>query len=105
MQVLNADYYVRRESRHALIVLFAFGSTFIVVASLAQERAREKFVTAPEDAFGVTIGRESLGLYSTGNVRGFSPTAAGNARIDGLYFDQIWTLNPRVRNNSSKEFR
>jgi iron complex outermembrane receptor protein len=54
-------------------------------------------VKAAEDAFGVTIGRETLGLYTTTNVRGFSPTAAGNARIDGLYFDQVWPLNSRVR--------
>jgi iron complex transport system ATP-binding protein len=30
-------------------------------------------------------------------VRGFSPTAAGNARIDGLYFDQVWGLSDGER--------
>ena len=37
--------------------------------------------------FGFSVGRESLGIYSSGNARGFSPTAAGNVRINGLYFD------------------
>ncbi len=31
------------------------------------------------------------------SVRGFSPTQAGNARIDGLYFDQVWGLSSRLR--------
>ncbi|MEQ1488943.1 MAG: TonB-dependent receptor, partial [Terricaulis sp.] len=37
------------------------------------------------------------GLYNSSDVRGFSPTSAGNARIDGLYFDQVWGLNGRLR--------
>lgn len=45
-------------------------------------------VTTAEDAFGLTIGPESLGLYSENQVRGFSPLSAGNARLDGLYFDK-----------------
>jgi len=53
----------------------------------AQDRADDNAVTQAEDAFGFSIGRESLGIYSAGNARGFSPTAAGNVRIDGLYFD------------------
>lgn len=61
------------------------------------QRAAENAVKAAEDAFGVTIGRETLGLYTPSSVRGFSPTAAGNARIDGLYFDQVWALNSRLR--------
>jgi iron complex outermembrane recepter protein len=61
------------------------------------QRAAENAVKTAEDAFGVTIGRETLGLYTTSSVRGFSPTVAGNARIDGLYFDQVWALNSRLR--------
>ncbi len=49
-------------------------------------------VTQAEDAFGFSVGRESLGIYNAGNARGFSPTAAGNLRIDGLYFDQVFGL-------------
>jgi iron complex outermembrane receptor protein len=53
----------------------------------AQERSQENAVTQAEDAFGFSVGRESLGIYNAGNARGFSPIAAGNVRIDGLYFD------------------
>jgi len=60
-------------------------------------RAAENAVRSAGDAFGTSIGRETIGLYSADNVRGFSPAAAGNVRIDGLYFDQVWGLNPRLR--------
>lgn len=58
----------------------------------AQSRSDENAVTQAEDAFGFSVGRESLGIYNSGNVRGFSPIAAGNLRIDGLYFDQEYSL-------------
>src|SRR5437868_3804335 len=57
--------------------------------ALAQSRADENAVTQAEDAFGFSVGRETLGIYNAGNARGFSPTAAGNVRILGLYFDPI----------------
>ncbi len=60
-------------------------------------RAAENAVRSAADAFGTTIGRETIGLYNEENVRGFSPTAAGNVRIDGLYFDQVWELNGRLQ--------
>ena len=55
--------------------------------ALAQ-RADENVVTAAEDAFGTSIGTQSVGLYSPGDARGFNPQQAGNLRIEGLYFDQ-----------------
>lgn len=61
--------------------------------ALAQDRSGENAVTQAEDAFGFSVGRESLGIYNAGNARGFSPTAAGNVRIDGLYFDPIAGLS------------
>lgn len=54
-----------------------------------------------EDAFGTTIGRETIGIYSASSVRGFSPIAAGNARIDGLYFDETAGPNERIRRSTS----
>ncbi|MFN7695389.1 MAG: TonB-dependent siderophore receptor [Burkholderiales bacterium] len=54
-------------------------------------------VMSADDAFGLSVGRETIGLYNSGSVRGFSPSAAGNLRIDGLYFDQVWGLSGRVR--------
>ncbi|MES2327498.1 MAG: TonB-dependent receptor [Pseudomonadota bacterium] len=66
------------------IAAVAFGSA---VPAVAQSRSSDNAVTQAEDAFGFSVGRESLGIYSAGNTRGFSPTAAGNVRIDGLYID------------------
>lgn len=60
-------------------------------------RSAENVVRQAEDAFGTNVGRESLGLYSSQSVRGFSPTVAGNARIDGLYFDQVSDIDGRLR--------
>ena len=57
-----------------------------------QDRAADNAVTQAEDAFGFSVGRESLGIYNAQNARGFSPTAAGNVRINGLYFDPIFGL-------------
>jgi len=64
-------------------------------------RSSENAVREAEDAFGYSVGRESLGLYSAGNVRGFSPFAAGNVRIEGLYFDPYLSLLPRLRRSTS----
>ena len=64
-------------------------------------RAQENVVRQAEDGFGTTIGRESIGIYSPGNVRGFSALAAGNARIDGLFFDQVAAPNARIRRSTA----
>src|SRR5437868_3162155 len=70
-------------------------------AVLAQSRSDENAVTQAEDAFGFSVGRESLGIYNAGNARGFSPAAAGNLRIEGLYFDQIWGLPSALVDSTS----
>lgn len=67
----------------------------------AQNRTSENAVTAAEDAFGTSVGRETIGLYSAGSVRGFSANAAGNARIDGLFFDPVWQPNSRIRRSTT----
>jgi iron complex outermembrane receptor protein len=69
--------------------------------AVPQGRAEENAVRQAEDAFGTTIGRETIGIYSSGSVRGFSPIAAANARIDGLYYDQATPPNPRIRRSTS----
>lgn len=56
------------------------------VPSFAQ-RADVNAVTSADDAFGFSSAGETIGLYDSGNVRGFSPSRAGNVRIEGLYFD------------------
>ena len=70
-------------------------------AAHGQSRSDENAVTQAEDAFGFSVGRESLGIYNAGNARGFSPTAAGNIRIDGLYFDQMYNLAGTVLDSTS----
>lgn len=82
--------------RRSIIIL----SMLIGAAALAQ-RADDNAVTEAEDAFGVTIGDESIGLYSTSSVRGFSPVNAGNVRIESLYFDRQGTLPPRLVEGST----
>ena len=69
----------------------------------AQGRADENAVTQAEDAFGFSVGRESLGIYDADNARGFSPTSAGNLRIEGLYFAPVVGLaNPLIESQSIK---
>lgn len=52
------------------------------------QRTQDNAVTSAGDAFGVAVGNEKIGLYNNDEVRGFNPIEAGNARIEGLYFDQ-----------------
>ena len=70
-------------------------------AAHAQDRSSDNAITQAEDAFGFSVGRESLGIYNAGNVRGFSPVAAGNLRIEGLYFDQQYSLQGTILDSSS----
>ncbi|MGH8238611.1 MAG: TonB-dependent siderophore receptor [Steroidobacteraceae bacterium] len=64
-------------------------------------RAAENVTTGSEDAFGRSIGSESIGIYNEGDVRGFSPIEAGNVRIEGLYFDRLGTLTSRLIEGST----
>nr|WP_246438547.1 TonB-dependent receptor [Novosphingobium piscinae] len=72
-----------RDLRVLLIAVVALASS----AAKAQ-RAAENAATAADDGFGKSVGSESVGIYASGEVRGFSANDAGNARIEGLYFDE-----------------
>lgn len=72
-----------------------------VVSPVTAQHASDNPVTSAEDAFGFTLGLESIGMYGPGQVRGFSPQTAGNVRIDGLYFDQQGALSNRVIEGST----
>lgn len=63
-------------------------STIVASVAVRAQRANENAVTAASDAFGTVVGSQTIGLYSPTSARGFSPTQAGNLRIEGLYFDQ-----------------
>ena len=52
------------------------------------QRTNDNALESASDAFGTTVGNESIGLYSPSDVRGFNPIQAGNVRIEGLYFDR-----------------
>ena len=69
----------------------------LIAGQAFAQRARENAVAEASDAFGTTVGREEIGLYSASSARGFSPSQAGNLRIDGLYFDQINQAKPASR--------
>lgn len=82
------------------LAAFAAGAG-IAGPALAQSRATDNAVTQAEDAFGFSVGREGLGIYNAGNTRGFSPVAAGNLRINGLYFDQQYNLSGTIIDSTS----
>ncbi|MDZ4373466.1 MAG: TonB-dependent receptor, partial [Phenylobacterium sp.] len=77
------------------MALICFGS-----AAYAQ-RADENAVKAAEDAFGTSVGAERIGLYSDSDARGFSPIAAGNIRIEGLYIDNPVGFTSRLAAGST----
>lgn len=72
--------------RKGLTAAIALAAAMAGTPAQAQ-RAAENAVNAAEDAFGLSIGNETIGLYNANSARGFSPTLAGNVRMDGLYFD------------------
>jgi iron complex outermembrane recepter protein len=75
--------------RRALVTLVTLAVSVLTNYPTYAQRSSEDAVAQAEDAFGMTVGRESIGLYSTTSARGFSPIQAGNLRIDGLYFDEV----------------
>jgi iron complex outermembrane receptor protein len=58
-------------------------------------------VKAADDAFGTSVGKETIGLYSADNVRGFSPITAGNIRIEGLAVTEHGGFTQRVVSGST----
>ena len=60
--------------------------TLVIAGNADAQRVDENATAQAEDAFGIAISGQNLGLYDPSNVRGFSPTAAGNVRLDGMYF-------------------
>lgn len=84
-----------------LSVIVAAAAVTLRATTVGAQHASDNPVTAADDAYGLTLGLESVGLYSPGLVRGFNPQAAGNVRIDGLYFDQQGGLSNRVVEGST----
>lgn len=74
--------------RHLLVI----GALLVPSEALAQ-RANENATTAADDGFGKSVGNESVGIYANGEVRGFSASDAGNARIEGLYYNESGSIS------------
>ncbi len=69
--------------------LFAFCAAVALGAGDARaQRAGDNALASAQDAFGTTVGNESIGLYTARDVRGFDPVQAGNVRVEGMYFDR-----------------
>jgi iron complex outermembrane recepter protein len=68
----------------AVVMVFALTNSMQAQA----QRADENAIVAASDAFGTSVGLQTIGLYSPTNARGFNPMQAGNLRIETLYFDQ-----------------
>lgn len=86
--------------RPAAVMILALLGPLIAAQEAHAQRAGENAVTAAEDVFGTTVGNESVGIYDTQDVRGFSPLQAGNVRIEGLYFDKVGDENDRLQASS-----
>ncbi len=68
---------------------------------LHAQRSAENALQAAEDAFGTSIGRETIGLYGSDDVRGFSAVDAGNARLEDLYFDPVTLPSSLLRSTTT----
>jgi iron complex outermembrane receptor protein len=85
----------------ASAIVGVWSLVFLPVSTLRAQHATDDPVASANDAFGLILGLESIGMYSPSGVRGFNPQTAGNVRIDGLYFDQQGALSNRVVEGST----
>lgn len=58
-----------------------------VTGKAACAQTTDNALATANDAFGASVGQETIGIYNENSVRGFDPTAAGNVRVEGLYVD------------------
>ena len=79
------------------LCVLPLGTSLLGASPTMAQRANDNAVTAADDAFGTSIGNESVGIYGPGEVRGFSPIAAGNLRLGGLYLGNVELGNPRLQ--------
>jgi len=76
-----------RSFKLSLFAALTAASTGAAYPAGAAQRTDENALESAEDAFGTTVGGETVGLYSATSARGFSPVRAGNLRLEGLFFD------------------
>ncbi|TWD01172.1 MULTISPECIES: TonB-dependent receptor [unclassified Sphingobium] len=68
-------------------------SAWLLTQPAMAQRTDENAVREAEDGFGKSVGSDSVGIYASGNVRGFSASDAGNNRVEGLYFDKAGQIS------------
>lgn len=73
----------------------------LLPAPLPAQRTAENAVASSADAFGTSVGLESTGIYTDSDTRGFSPSKAGNARMNGIYFDPVSIISGRLRESTA----
>jgi len=91
------DRLIARPASRSMGFSIAAAAAVVFASLLTQpvhaQRADDNAISAAQDAFGTSVGLQSIGLYSPTSTRGFNPTQAGNLHIDGLYFDQQTASN------------
>lgn len=97
----DADVESGCRLQHLQVTALALLALAMPAGRAQAQRADENVVLSAEDAFGTQVGLESIGLYDSTSVRGFSPTVAGNVRIEGLYFDEQGQVSARVSSGST----
>ena len=91
-------YGIRQRKVESSLAKVTLGCVVVAAAAISSptpafaQHPSDNPVTSATDAFGLTVGLESTGIYGPTSVRGFSPQAAGNVRIEGLYFDEQGAL-------------
>ena len=77
-------------------ILTFTAAAMAMVSPAHAQRAEENIVRAADDAFGVQLGNDKIGIYNDRDVRGFSPIAASNVRLEGMYFDMRGNIPTRI---------
>lgn len=86
---------------HHFMAAAAIGPALCAAQPARAQRTSDNAATAAVDAFGRSVGDSTIGIYSDSDVRGFSPSTAGNLRIHGLYYDQQGILTGRMQQGST----
>jgi iron complex outermembrane receptor protein len=101
---MGGDMDLRKRNLFDSIIQIVFIALLIISAFISPVQAQlsdSNVITSAEDAFGTAVGSDSVGLYDAQGIRGFSPIAAGNIRIQGLYFDRQSYVTDRVKSDST----
>jgi iron complex outermembrane recepter protein len=83
------------------LLVAGLATTALAPAWTYAQRTTTNVVTQASDAFGTSIGDERIGIYTSTNVRGFSPISAGNIRLEGLSFDRPAGFTSRLIEGST----